>query len=160
MSDDLAPVKIEPKAVIPTGNGTSLFLGNDDKTFVIFIDSAVGIAIYEAMSGQKRERPLTHELMQLIVLGFGGTVERVTINDVQGQTYFARVLITAENEIQQRKFLEIDARPSDSIALALRASAPIYVARHVWKQVTDESHLLRALKEKNPPPEDFSGLIE
>ncbi len=62
----------------------------------------------------------------------------------------------AENEIQERKIIEIDARPSDSIALAVAADAPIFVAKHVWEAVEDMSIVLKKM-EDNGEGSDFPG---
>ena len=74
-------------------------------------------------------------------------MERIVINDFSDTVYFARLIIGAENEIQQRKIVEIDARPSDSIALAVAAEAPIFVASHVWDAVEDMSIVLKKMEE-------------
>jgi bifunctional DNase/RNase len=74
-------------------------------------------------------------------------VERIVINDFTDTVYFARLIIGAENEVQARKIVEIDARPSDSIALAVQANAPIFVAEHVWKAVEDMSNVLKKMEE-------------
>ena len=128
-------LKIEIKAILPTVNGCALFLGNDEKVFVIYMDSLVGNAIGQIVQGAQNERPLTHDLMSTFLTALGARVERVIINDLKGSTYYGRMIITAENELQQRKVIELDARPSDCLALALRQKAPIYISRQVWDEV-------------------------
>jgi len=130
-------LKIEIKAILPTVNGCALFLGNDEKVFVIYMDSLVGNAIGQIVQGAQNERPLTHDLMSTFLTALGARVERVIINDLKGSTYYGRMIITAENELQQRKVIELDARPSDCLALALRQKAPIYISRQVWDEVED-----------------------
>jgi uncharacterized protein len=74
-------------------------------------------------------------------------VHRPTINDFTDTVFFARLIIVAENELDERKIIEIDARPSDSIALAVQAEAPIYVASHVWEAVEDMSIVLKKMQD-------------
>ena len=64
------------------------------------------------------ERPLIHDLLENILRAFGAKIESVIINDLQRDTYFARLVLSAENESQQKEIIEIDARPSDCIAMA------------------------------------------
>jgi bifunctional DNase/RNase len=62
--------------------------------------------------------------------------------------FYARLIISAQNEVQQRKVVELDARPSDSIALAVSQNAPIFVAREVWDSVDDVSDTLDQLQKQ------------
>lgn len=141
-------VEVSIKGLMPTANGCAVFLGDDTKTFVIYVDPSVGSAISMTINGVKKERPLTHDLIGHVFLGFGISLERVIINDVNEGTYFARVILTMQNELG-RKILELDARPSDSIVLALQQKRPIYVARRVFDAVEDMSEILeRVLKQQ------------
>ena len=79
---------------------------------------------------------------------FGARVDKAVIVKVEGDVFYARLFITAENEIMERKVVEIDARPSDCLALAVRQDAPIYVREHVWEDLRDMSEVLAELKEK------------
>jgi len=67
-------------------------------------------------------------------------------NDLKGGTYFARLVLSAENEAQQKKIIEIDARPSDCIAMATQQAAPIFVSLDVWDEVEDMTEVLRMIK--------------
>ena len=153
-------VEVTVRAVLPTTAGRAVFLGNDDKTFVIYVDESVGTAITMFMSKTPKERPLTHDLMGHLMAALGAKVDRVVINDLKTATYFARLIVSAENELQQRKIMELDARPSDCIALAVQQGAPIYVSRDVWEEVDDMSDVLRKMAEgeegnkDNPTDED------
>jgi bifunctional DNase/RNase len=139
MQNDVVEVSV--KGVVPTLNSCAVFLGNDDKTFVIYVDQSVGNAIQMTMEGVKRERPMTHDLIGSILIGLGTRLERVVVNDARDQTFFARVLLSMENELGT-KIVEIDARPSDSIVLALQHKRPIYVARAVFDAVEDRADVL------------------
>jgi bifunctional DNase/RNase len=146
-------VEVEVKGVMPTANGCAVFLGNDDKNFVIYVDHSVGNAISMSLHGVKKERPLTHDLIGSILLGLGVTVDRVSVNDVQNGTFFARILLGMQNELG-RKIIEIDARPSDSMVLALQQKRPIYVARHVFDLVEDMTEILERVLRQAEEPED------
>ncbi|HWL52574.1 MAG TPA: bifunctional nuclease family protein [Chthoniobacteraceae bacterium] len=138
-------VEIQVRAVLPTTAGRAVFLGNEEKTFVIYVDESVGSAITLYINQSSRERPLTHDLMGLLMKAVGARVERVVINDLKTATYFARLIIVAENELMERKIIELDARPSDCIALAIAQRAPIYITQEVWHEVDDMSEILRKM---------------
>src|SRR5580692_1821220 len=91
----------------------------------MFVDQSVGAAITMFMQGTKKERPLTHDLLANILGALGAKIERVIVNDLKRGTYFARLVLSAENESQQKKIIEIDARPSDCIAMATAQRAPL-----------------------------------
>ena len=144
---DNSVVAVSVKGVMPTSNGCAVFLGSDEKTFVIYMDRGIGDAIQRAVNGERAERPLTHDLMVTLLDGLGAEVERVVINDVQDGTFFARLIISMENELGH-KIVEIDARPSDSIVLALTTQKPLYAARQVLDAVDDMTEILaKILKE-------------
>lgn len=142
---EVLPIAI--KAVIPTANGCALFLGNEEKAFVIYIDPLVGNAINQLLQGERHERPLTHDLMGMLLTGLGAKVDRIIINDLKGATYYGRMIVSVENELQQRKVLELDARPSDCLAMASLQNAPVYVTREVWDEVEDMSEVLKSMKD-------------
>src|SRR6478609_6121074 len=116
MSKPVVPVQV--KGLIPTNAGVAVFIGNEEKVFVIYVDASVGNAINMFLTGTVKERPLTHDLMGLLLAALGARVDRVVINDLKNGTYFGRLILTAENEIHQKKIIELDARPSDCIAMA------------------------------------------
>jgi bifunctional DNase/RNase len=122
-------------------------VGNDEKVFVIYVDESVGAAITMFMNNTPKERPLTHDLMAHLMAAVGAKVDRVIINDLKSETYFARLIMTAENELFEKKIIELDGRPSDSLALAIQQHAPIYVSRDVWEEVEDRSDVLKSLEE-------------
>jgi len=157
MAEELIEVKIV--GLVPSNSGIAVFLGNEEKTFSIHVDHGVGTSIAMLLKDQRRERPLTHDLISLIFRSFQISVERIVINDLRNDTYFARLVLKAENEIH-RKITEIDARPSDCVAIALEEQKPIYVAASVWERVSDITSLLENLKEdpeENDPDDLFGG---
>lgn len=141
-------IEIEVRAILPTSAGFAVFLGNDEKLFVIYVDQSVGAAITMFMHSTPKPRPQTHDLFADVLTALGGHVDRVVINDFNEAVYYARLIIVAANELDERKIIEIDARPSDSIALATQQSAPIYIAEHVWAEVEDMSEVLRKMEER------------
>ncbi len=133
---------------MPTSNGCALFIGPEEKTFIIYVDSQIGSTISMIINDVQRERPITHDLISNIFVGLGITLQRVIINDVKDRTFYARMILKMENEIES-KICEIDSRPSDAIALALHDQQPIYVARKVLDSEEDMTELLeRILKEQ------------
>jgi bifunctional DNase/RNase len=145
MNNDSMEVTV--KGVMPTSNGCAIFLGNDQKTFVIYVDPAIGNAINMTINQVKKERPLTHDLIGLILRGLETKIERVVINDVDEGTFFARIILQMENELG-KKIIELDARPSDSIVLALQMKQPIHVANKVLENVEDMSEILERILRK------------
>jgi bifunctional DNase/RNase len=142
-------IEVAIKGVMPTANGCAVFLGNDDKAFVIYVDHSVGNAISMTLNGIKKERPLTHDLIGSILLGLNVTLERVIVNDVSDGTFYARIILQMQNELG-RKIIEVDARPSDSIVLALQQKKPIFVAQKVFDGVEDMTEILeRVLKQQS-----------
>ncbi len=142
-------IEAQVRAVLPLDGSFAVFLGDEEKTFVIYVDEAVGAAISMFMRGVSKERPLTHDLMASVLMAFGAKVDSVIINNVEGTVFFARIIISAENQLHARKVIELDARPSDSLAIALQQSAPIFVAKHVWDSVEDVSATLEEIEKRS-----------
>ena len=86
-------------------------------------------------------------------LELGAKIERVIVNDLKRSNYFARLVLSAENGSQQKKIIEIDARPSDCIAMATQQRAPIYVSLDVWDEVEDMTEALRKMQEEGSQTE-------
>ena len=144
--------EVQVRAVVPLEGSFAVFLGNEEKTFVIYVDEPVGMAISMFMRGITKERPLTHDLMASLMRAFGAKVERAVINDVNGSVFYARLIIAAENQLHSRKLIELDARPSDSIALAMHQGAPVFVARKVLDSVEDMSEALEQIEKRGLDP--------
>lgn len=131
---DDVPVKV--KGLVPTQTGCGVFLANGEKIIAIFVDHSVAAAITMFLHGIKKPRPLTHDLIANIFAGLGAKVQKVVVNDLKDDTFFARLYIQQENELG-RNLVELDARPSDSIAIALQQGCPIFVSRAVWDKAED-----------------------
>ena len=150
-------VEVQIRGLAATSGGCAVFLGNEEKVFVIFVDQSVGAVIAMFKQGTQKERPLTHDLLANILRALGAKIERVIVNDFKRGTYFARLVLSAENESQQKKIIEIDARPSDCIAMATAQHAPIYVSLDVWDEVEDMTEALRNLQEAKGSHTEESG---
>jgi bifunctional DNase/RNase len=146
MKQDVVPVQI--RGIMPAPSGCALFVGNDEKVFVINVEPAMGAVIGMFLRDAPKERPLTHDLMARVFQGFGISVERVIITDLKNSTYFARLILQEQNELHsERKILELDARPSDCLALAAAQKRPVFVSSALFAQVEDMSEYLDKINE-------------
>jgi len=127
-----------------------------ERTLPIWIGASEANAIALELQGVRPERPLTHDLMKLLVTGLGGELRRVVIASLRENTYLAQLLIYRGGEV-----FEVDARPSDSIALALRMNSPIFMNEELLERgnggdvtpptpATDPDALKRFLEKLDP----------
>ncbi len=144
MKRDVVPVQV--RGILPANSGCAVFVGNEEKVFVIQVEHNMGLVIGMFLRQQPKERPLTHDLIASIFSGFGITVERVIITELKNSTYYARLILQQQNELG-RKIVEIDARPSDCIAIATAQKKPIYVAAPLFEEVEDMSDYLERINE-------------
>jgi bifunctional DNase/RNase len=100
----------------------------------IWIGPAEANAIAMEMQGMKAQRPLTHDLFKQVLQGLGGELRRVVVSAVKENTYFAELHINRGDHV-----FHVDARPSDSIALALRMRAPIFAADQLFEDAAIET---------------------
>jgi len=150
MKNDVVPIQI--RGILPANSGCALFVGNDEKVFVINVEPQMGQIISNFLREAPKERPLTHDLMQSIFKGFSITVERIVITELRNSTYYARLTLQQQNEVA-RKMVEIDARPSDCLALAAAQKRPIFVTQSLFDQVEDMSEVLDRINESGSEPE-------
>ncbi len=94
-----------------------------ERVLPIWIGPAEAQAIARELAGERFPRPLTHDLLATIVEGLHARVTRVVIADLKDATFFANLILERDGEV-----ISVDARPSDSIAVALRCHAPLFVA--------------------------------
>src|SRR5687767_14771750 len=99
----------------------------------IWIGQPEAESIVMQMKHMKRERPLTHDLCKRLIVGLGGELRRVQITRVQKNTYFAELHLSRGEEL-----VHVDARPSDSIAIALRLAAPIFAPESLLTAIAVE----------------------
>ena len=144
MKNDVVPVEI--RGILPANSGCAIFVGNEKKVFVIQVENTMGHIIGMFLREAPKERPLTHDLMNNVFKGFNITVERAIITELKNSTYFARLILQQQNELG-RKLVEIDARPSDCLALACAQKRPLFVASPLFEQVEDMSEVLERINE-------------
>lgn len=133
------------------------------KALPIWIGSAEASAIIRCIEGLVVARPMTHDLITNIVEKTGYTIEKVIINDVEKETYYATIFLQKDEKV-----IEIDSRPSDAIAVAMRADAPIYVTANVLMNgsvSTDSAKDEEEAQEfkdfiQNIKPSDFEKLMK
>lgn len=111
----------------------------------IWIGPAEASAIAMEVMGKKFQRPLTHDLMATIVRGLKARVSKVVISDLRDNTFYASVVLEREKE---KEMVNVDARPSDGIALALRTQSPIFLSEKLLEGAKDLSSLKKEEEEK------------
>ena len=99
----------------------------------IWIGQAEAEAIVVELQSVRRERPMTHDLLKHVITGLGAALRRVTITRVEKGTYFATLHLERDGQL-----VTVDARPSDSIALALRTGATILAAEELLVELADD----------------------
>ncbi len=125
---------------------------DDERHMFIWIAhaEAYAIAIELQESGNSSPRPLTHDVLKNVIEAMGGKVASVAISDLIEDIFYASIIIDAAG-----KQIEIDSRPSDAVALAVRAKAPIFVAESVLERsgVTVDGNEEQAM----PPVQEAAG---
>jgi len=122
---DMVRAKIDGLALDITTNSPVVILSpeNSNKILPIWIGHYEAWAIGMELSGITSKRPLTHDLLASIITAIGGKVERIEITELKEQTFYAAVYIKKNDD----GLIKVDARPSDSMALALKTNAPIMI---------------------------------
>lgn len=158
MSDPNQELKVEIRGLMldPSSNVPIVILR--DTQSQLFLPIWIGVfeanAIALRIEGVEPPRPMTHDLLRLMLEQLGARVEKIVISDLKESTFFAVIHVQ-----QDGRSVGIDARPSDAIALALRADAPIFVLRSVLDkaqaaemvgQASDEERLKKWLEEISP----------
>ncbi len=141
-------------------NGHPIVVLNDStrrRALPIWIGMAEANAITRALDNLKPERPMTHDLLLNLVVSLGYTVEKVEINELASNTYFATIILRRADLAAKTDDVKlIDARPSDAIALALRAKAPIFVS----SQVVAEGTIPADTEKDEQESEEFKKFID
>jgi bifunctional DNase/RNase len=158
MKTDLLEMRVAVVTHDPNTNRPVLILKNEDagKILPIWIGPYEAYAIMMAIEGVEPTRPMTHDLIKGLVDALDARVESVVVNDLSDNTFYARIIIeTGEGT------LEVDSRPSDAIAVALRTESPIYVAREVIEISGADAEVAREGRDdlasllENLTPDDF-----
>src|SRR5690242_1289723 len=128
-------MKVRGIAIDPNLKQPAVILTDEEEKryLPIWIGVAEATAIFIKLSDQTIARPMTHDLMKSVVETLRAKVVRVLVNDINQHTFFARIFLEIPSTGDK---LDVDARPSDAIALALRTGAPIFVAEKVVVNAT------------------------
>lgn len=126
-------VQLSFDKIMQTQSYTVIIFSGGQKRFAIYTDPSTGRSLQQLLTGTKKPRPLTHDLMHSIFKGLDVRVKQVVINDIQDTIYFARLFLEQHKD-GIRTILEIDARPSDCITLALMNNAPVYCTAEVLQK--------------------------
>ncbi|HEY5039414.1 MAG TPA: bifunctional nuclease family protein [bacterium] len=157
-------MKVRGIAVDPNLKTPAVILTDDDEKryLPIWIGVAEATAIFIQLNEQTLPRPMTHDLLKSVIDALGAKVIKIVVNDINQNTFFARIVL--ETPSNGEKF-DIDARPSDAIALALRTNSPIFVAEKVVVNATivDKEKYKEEMSEfkkflENLSPTDFKDL--
>lgn len=158
---EIAMVRLDPEVKAPI-----VMLkekeGKSKRFLPIWIGIFEAIAIVTEMEQHVSQRPMTHDLMKSIVDSLKAEVVSIIVSDLKDDTFYAEINIRLEDG----NVIKVDSRPSDAIALGLRAKAPIYVA----EKIMDNSGISQEIMDASPEeqlkivldtlkPEDFGGKI-
>lgn len=144
MPETLHKIRIK-KVLGPIAAGTAVLLGNDDKTFVMFIGTYEGAAILRELNNEPPPRPMTHDLLANVLLGFDVTIKKIVISSIVDNTFCAMLVLeqtctNADGEFNgKRNEVHIDARPSDCLVLALKNKVELFATQSVLDKVVDVS---------------------
>jgi bifunctional DNase/RNase len=157
--------KVKIKRIIgPTPSGAAVLLGNEQKTFVVFVGFYEAAAIIREINHEVPARPLTHELIQNVFIGFDLEVKHVIISAILENTFCATLIlqqkVIAGNEEwnSRRNEVRIDARPSDCFVIALKNKVDIFVTREVFEQVQDVSKMAEEVESSLSGGTQFGGV--
>ena len=135
MTTELIPIKLDK--ITQTRSYSMIVLkAKNGHRFAIYADPQVGRVMQMYLTGTHKPRPLTHELLAGLFKGLNVRCKQVVINDVEETTYFARLFVEQQMG-EQTNIVEIDARPSDSLALALLNNIPLYCTLKVIEKTAN-----------------------
>jgi bifunctional DNase/RNase len=130
--EELVRVNIQKLIVDPATQNPVVTLSDPDKKRVLFIwiGPSEARAIYAELQGTKHFRPLTHDLLAGVINEFNSEVHRIVITHAKENIFYATILLEKDGSL-----VEIDARPSDSLIMALKFKAPVFVAKTLFEQM-------------------------
>lgn len=131
MLSELVPITFDK--IMQTRSYTVVILATEEKRFAIYTDPSIGRTLQMHLTGQEKMRPLTHDLINMMMEGFDIKILQIVINDIQDTIYFARIFFELTDG-DRRRIVEIDARPSDCITLALMNNINVYCTREVLEK--------------------------
>jgi hypothetical protein len=157
MDSDLIPVSIDSIRVsLVSAHRIVVLKDNEERFLPIWIGPFEADAISIALQGNQVARPLTHDLLKTVIQQVGGTLSHIAVTDLREDTFYAQIVMQLND-----KRVELDSRPSDALALAVRLQIPIYVA----EDVMDKASIRPSQSASAAPAEDekldaFRDLIE
>ncbi len=127
------PVPVQIKRILLINEAPAVLLVDkpEDQFMLVFIDFFMANAIRMGMEEPRLERPLTHDLIGIFLRQLGARVTKIVITGLKNNTYYALITLEVNGRIQ-----EIDARPSDALAIAVRQKTPIFAAPGLLRAVT------------------------
>jgi bifunctional DNase/RNase len=126
-------VQLSFEKIMQTRSYTVVILSAHGKKFAIYTEPNIGKILQMHLTGAEKPRPLTHDLMNMIFQTMDVRIKQIVINDIQDTIYFARLFL--EQRLGDlRHIIEIDARPSDCITLALMNNVPVYCTHEVLEK--------------------------
>ncbi|MFO7869988.1 MAG: bifunctional nuclease family protein [Kiritimatiellia bacterium] len=141
----MIPVKVDQLLLLANKNFVLMLRKEgEERVLPIFIGASEAQAIALKMKGVDLPRPLTHDLLKNALDFLECRLHRVEVSDLKDNTFYARLILERDGSE-----MEMDSRPSDAIALALRTSAPIYVAEHVMDRAARVLENLQAQKNES-----------
>jgi len=154
MPETLHKIRIK-KVLGPINAGTAVLLGNDEKTFVMFIGTYEGAAILRELNNEPPPRPMTHDLISYVLSGFDIEVRKIVISSIVENTFCATLVLEQRCRDQNQEWngkrneVRIDARPSDCLVLALKENVEIFATQSVLDKVHDISDGIQL--QQDPP---------
>ncbi len=131
MDEELIPLNFSK--ILQSRTYTVIVLGTEEKKFAIYTEPQVGKNIQLHMTQEHKIRPFTHDLLSAILNGLDIKPLQIVINDIEDSIFFARLFLEQKTE-GKRRLLEIDARPSDCVTLALIHNIPVFCRKEILDQ--------------------------
>ena len=131
MASELVPITFNK--IMQSRAYTVVILKTENKRFAIYMEPSVGQNIQRHLTNERKARPSTHDLLNTIFAGFAIKPIQVVINDIEDTIYFARLYL--EQPIGEQKIIvELDARPSDCVTIALMYNIPVFCRKDILEK--------------------------
>lgn len=151
-------VEIASLSLVPSGGGTCAIVLREvdgERFLPVVIGLLEAQAIAVKIQGMPTPRPLTHDLLGAVLAALGGKLVRVTVDNVREGTFYATLELDRGGTV-----IKIDSRPSDAIALAVRAGAPVFVSSAVMDAAGASPETLKQIPVQPSSPTDPAGVAD
>lgn len=135
-----ANTTIQVKQVVITSSGACLFLGNDQKIFMIYVDIIMGEQIRFLFNKKTQSRPLTSDFIRYLFLSFDISIQTLVLYHADKGTFYAKAVCRQDSPVT--RIVELDIRPSDAIMLSLSFNKPLTIDTQLFESLSDASELL------------------